>query len=339
VTQDLNSREGRQFFGLDETKLAGAQFVPMRVREGDDASCLNLNRAQAPRLLGVDPQLLQSRQAFTFTQVADKSYGSKPWLALTATIVPTAGSNSAQSSTPDEIPAIGDEASITWALGKKLGDTIDYTDEHGRAFKVRIVGELANSILQGSLIIDEAQFVKKFPGAGGYQMFLIDCPPGKAGEVAAALGQGLQDRGLEVSRATDRLNALNAVQNTYLDTFEVLGGLGLLLGSAGLGVIVLRNVLERRGELAVLQALGFRREALRRLIITEHGALELLGLALGVGAAIVAVLPSLISASAQISYISLAVTLGLVFASGLVWTWIAACVALRGELLRALRNE
>jgi len=41
------------------------------------------------------------------------------------------------------------------------------------------------------------------------------------------------------------------VQNTYLGTFQILGGLGLLLGSAGLGIVVLRNVLERRGELGV----------------------------------------------------------------------------------------
>jgi len=44
------------------------------------------------------------------------------------------------------------------------------------------------------------------------------------------------------------------VQNTYLNTFQVLGALGLLLGSAGLGVVVLRNVLERRAELAAMLA-------------------------------------------------------------------------------------
>jgi ABC-type antimicrobial peptide transport system permease subunit len=36
----------------------------------------------------------------------------------------------------------------------------------------------------------------------------------------------------------------------------------LLLGSAGLGVVVLRNVLERRGELGLLSAVGFRRREL-----------------------------------------------------------------------------
>jgi putative ABC transport system permease protein len=338
VTQNLNSKEGRAFFGLDVARFRGVEFVPMRVREGDDASCLNLNRAQAPRLLGVDPQLLQSRGAFTFAQLIDKTYASKPWLLLSGA-GPAASAAGQESPPPDEIPAIGDEASITWALGKKIGDTVEYTDERGKKFKVRLVGALANSILQGSLIIDEAQFIRRFPGASGYRMFLIDSPSNDSGAVAAALGRGLQDRGLEISRATDRLNALNAVQNTYLDTFEVLGGLGLLLGSAGLGVVVLRNVLERRGELAVLQAVGFRPRALRWLIVSEHGALECLGLALGVGAALVAVLPSLFSSSAQISYASLAVTLGLVFLSGILWTWVAARVALRGELLQALRND
>ena len=65
----------------------------------------------------------------------------------------------------------------------------------------------------------------------------LKCPPRSS--------RALQDAGLELTPAAQRLNEFNAVQNTYLSTFQVLGGLGLLLGSAGLGVVVLRNVLER----------------------------------------------------------------------------------------------
>ena len=39
----------------------------------------------------------------------------------------------------------------------------------------------------------------------------------------------MQDEGLELTTTTKRLDAFNAVQNTYLGTFQVLGGLGLLL--------------------------------------------------------------------------------------------------------------
>jgi ABC-type antimicrobial peptide transport system permease subunit len=149
----------------------------------------------------------------------------------------------------------------------------------------------------------------------------------------------LQDTGLELTPAVRRLNAFNAVQNTYLGTFQVLGGLGLLLGSAGLGIVVLRNVLERRGELGLLTAVGFRRREVQRLVLSEHAVLLGLGLALGILAAAVAVLPSVLSPAAQLPYRSLALTLGAVCANGILWTWLATRYALRGNLLAALRNE
>ncbi len=67
--------------------------------------------------------------------------------------------------------------------------------------------------------------------------------------------------------------------NTYLATFQTLGGLGLLLGTVGLAAILLRNVLERRGELATLRALGFQRASLAWLVLAENTLLLLVGLA------------------------------------------------------------
>jgi len=239
----------------------------------------------------------------------------------------------------DEVPAIGDENSILWAMGKKVGDTVDYTDERGRVFKLRLVGALANSVLQGNLIIDEAEFVKRFPGESGYRMFLMDAPSNQVAKISSAMTRALQDVGMELTPAPQRLNEFNAVQNTYLSTFQALGGLGLLLGSAGLGVVVLRNVQERRGELGLLLAIGFRRRALQWLVLSEHGALLGLGLGVGVVAAVIGVLPALLSPGSQIPYGSLALTLSAVLLNGLVWTWLATRFALRGKLLDALRNE
>jgi ABC-type antimicrobial peptide transport system permease subunit len=227
-------------------------------------------------------------------------------------------------------------------LGKKLGDTLDYTDERGQSFKVRLVAGVANSILQGNLIIDEAEFLRRFPGEAGHRMFLIDTPsndPAAVERVSAALSRALQDAGLELTPATRRLAAFNAVQNTYLNTFQVLGGLGLLLGSMGLGVVVLRNVLERRGELGLLQAVGFTQRSIRRLVLSEHGGLLALGLAVGIVSALLAILPVLLAPGARLHATALGLTLAGVLASGLVWTWLAIRLALRGKLLDALRNE
>ncbi|HAB17204.1 MAG TPA: hypothetical protein DCE44_12235, partial [Verrucomicrobiales bacterium] len=329
IIQDLNSRKGQEFYGLESKELAGVSVVPFRVRDGDDASCLNLNRAQRPRLLAVNPEELARRGAFTFTKLASGIAVTNGWLALNAGIPIT--------SDPTEVPAIGDANSIQWALGKRIGDTIDYVDERGQPFKVRLVGAVANSILQGSLVIAEDQFLKKFPSEGGYRVLLMDAPS-PTDALSAKLSRALQDVGLELTPTTRRLNQFNSVQNTYLNTFQILGGLGLLLGSVGLGVVVLRNVFERRGELALMQAIGFSRSVLRRLVLTEHVLLLAVGLGLGVVAAGLAVLPSVLSPGAGIPWSSLAATLLLVLANGLLWTWLAVNRALRARLLDGLRE-
>jgi ABC-type antimicrobial peptide transport system permease subunit len=351
VMHDLNTTSGREAFGLDAKDLAGVRVVPLRVRDGDEASCLNLNRAQKPRLLAVKPELLEGR--FTFAQVAEGCDVMDGWRLLYRGRLDKSKAQSPKSKVAEvdqnlltsapamngEIPAIGDANSIQWAMGKKVGETIDYTDDRGRAFKLRLVGAVANSILQGNLLIDEAAFLEKFPNENGYRMFLLDVPASSTAQVSATLTRALQDVGLELAPAGRRLDAFNAVQNTYLGTFQIMGGLGLLLGSAGLGVVVLSNVLERRGELGLLAAVGFRRRTLQRLVLSEHAALLGLGLGLGLLAAAVAVLPALLSPGTRLPFASLGLTLGAVVVNGALWTWLATHYALRGNLLAALRNE
>jgi ABC-type antimicrobial peptide transport system permease subunit len=188
-------------------------------------------------------------------------------------------------------------------------------------------------------LIDEAAFLQLFPSEPGYRMFLIDTPPGQVGPISTTWTRSLQSAGVEFVPAADRLAAFNAVQNTYLGTFQLLGGLGLVLGSIGLGVVVLRNVLERRGELALLVALGYRRNTIRTLVLAEHAGLLVSGLALGIGAAWIAVLPTILSPASDVPYAMLGLTLGGTLVSGWGWTWLATLGALRGQLLAGLRNE
>ncbi len=331
VIQDLNTEDGLDFYALEAGDLQGATIVPLRVRDGDEASCLNLNRARTPRLLGVEAEALASRGAFTFAKVMEGADRSEGWRLLLK--------SGRDAATDAPVPAVGDLNSILWAMGRKVGDVLDYTDEQGRTFKVQLVGAVANSILQGSLLIDEKAFLERFPSEPGFRMFLVDAEPDKAAAVRETLTKGLSAAGVEFNSAAERLNGFNAVQNTYLGTFQLLGGLGVVLGSFGLGVVVLRNVLERRGELALMLAVGFERGAIGRVVLVEHAGLLLAGLFLGVGAALLAVLPSVLSPTGELPFTGLGLTLGAVLVSGWIWTWLATRAALRGRLLDGLRNE
>ena len=136
-----------------------------------------------------------------------------------------------------------------------------------------------------------------------------------------------------------RLAELMAVQNTYLSTFQALGGLGLVLGTFGLAAIQLRSVLERRGELALMQAVGFRRRRLGAMVLWEHGLLLILGLAVGTISALVAVWPHLSGGAAAVPWSATAATLAVVLAAGLATGLFAVRAVLVAKLLPALRAE
>ncbi len=332
IYEDLNSSAGLDASGLDARKLAGVRFVPMRVREGDDASCLNLNRALVPRLLGVKPSELAQLNAFRFGGRWKGADGAKKGWAL---LDSTGGA--------EPIPAIADEATLEWALQKSLGDVVTYQDERGQPFQVRLVATLAGSILQGSLLISEEAFIRRYPNQGGYRFFLIDAPRGPHGEpspgVLAELASGLGQRDFELRSTDERLRELQAVENTYLAIFQALGGLGLLLGTAGLAIVVARNVLERRREFGLLEAVGFRAAQMRQLVFAEHRWLIFTGLAIGLLSALVAVWPNLRGVARSFPVVEMgALAMGLL-ASSLGWTWLATRLALRGDRLSSLRSE
>ena len=314
VYEDLNAKAGWDAFGLDEKLMPQARVVPFRVRDGDDASCLNLNRAQKPVLVAADPAKL----AGTF------GFASGAWDKLNDSTC---------------IPAIADQATAMWGLGKGVGDTMDYQDSAGNTFQVKIVGLLAGSVLQGKMIISEEAFLSKYPDAAGYRFFLIDAKPAQAAEVSAHLTRQLEQRGLALEPAKQRLELFLSVQNTYIGIFTVLGGLGVLLGTAGIGVLIARHVLERRGELGLMQALGFRVGALRMMILGEHSVLLVLGVILGVVTASLAVLPQLIERGGGLPIGFLGELIGAVLGFGLGVCAIAVSTAVRGRLTEAIRRE
>ncbi|MBA3483863.1 MAG: ABC transporter permease, partial [Pirellulales bacterium] len=179
------------------------------------------------------------------------------------------------------------------------------------------------------------------PEEAGRRFFLIrrgpSSPPNE--ELASLLETQLEDFGFDAVDARYRLGELLAVQNTYLSTFQSLGALGLLLGVVGLAVVQLRSVLERRGELALMQAAGFRRRRLAWMVLAENLVLLLGGLGIGSLAALAAVLPHALSNQAGAPWATLALLLGIIALAGAAAAWAASRVVLRTALLPALRGD
>ncbi len=295
--------------------------------DGDDASCLNLNQVQQPRILGVDPEIFDEKQVFSFANLLNPVNENNPWLAL---------NNTYESNV---IPAFADQTVITWGLIKKVGDTLLYHNESGELIKLLLVGGLNNSIFQGNILIAKNQFRKHFPSVGGSKVMLIETPAADKNEVAELLKAQLKDFGLELTPATTRLSEFNSVTNTYLAVFMALGGLGVLIGTFGLGIVLLRNMLDRKQELALLLAMGYRKQQVFLLIFSENLFLLIIGLLIGILAAIIGILPSLLSPAFTIPGFFMLFLIGVIFLSGLVWIWLPTQTTFKKRLMPGLRNE
>ena len=333
IAHDMSTVVGRDALNvLDFYAPGGAlenvTLTRFRLRPGEDASCLNLYQAKDPRVLAAtDAFASQRRFSFAGTLAETPDELENPWNLLHREYDDGA------------IPAIADATSLTYALHLAVGDDFVLNRDTDNPIRLRIVAALSDSIFQRELLIAEDRFEHVFPQYDGYRFFLIDAPPERAGDVAAALEDRLSDYGFDVVSAGQRLAAFHRVENTYLATFQTLGGLGLVLGTFGLGAVLLRNVLERRRELALLRAVGFNAGHLSLMVVAENAFLLFSGLFAGTACALVAIAPAWISRGGNLPVLSLTALLCVVVVAGFSASLVATLAAVRSPLLRALRTE
>jgi putative ABC transport system permease protein len=329
IVRDLNDASGRDAMNLPSGGvLESVRFDRFRVRPGEDASCLNLYQPKNPRIIAATQDFINSgRFAFHSSMADTPAERDNPWLLLNRRLE------------DGVVPVITDANSMTYVLHMKLGDDFVLPGSSERPVRLRLVAALSDSIFQGELVMSEQPFMRLFPEWEGYRFFLADAPGGQAPAVTELLESRLSDFGVDVASTAERLAGFHRVEYTYLSTFQMLGGLGLVLGTLGLGAILLRNVLERRRELAVLRALGYTRRDFLTMVVAENVFLLVAGLMIGTMCALLAIAPMFLERGGRLPMDTLALLLVGVMGTGLLASLGATAAALRSPLLPALRAE
>jgi ABC-type lipoprotein release transport system permease subunit len=335
IVHDPNTDAGREALNLtteeSSSPLPRVTLARFRVRPGDDASCLNLYQPRNPKIIApTDDFIRDNRFEFQDSLAAGAEEKANPWLLLNREF-------------PDgALPVIADANSMTYVLHLKLGEDL-VLPQGDHPVRLRLVAALNDSIFQSELIMAEKNFLRVFPEQEGYRFFLIDTAGQSSPEQAAAIATTLEDRlsdfGFDVVPTVERLASFHRVENTYLSTFQMLGGLGLVLGTLGMAAVLLRNVLERRRELALLRAVGYNPSHFSLMIIAENAFLLFCGLFTGMVCALLAIAPVFFSRGAHLPGISLGVLLLAVVVSGLTASMVATRAVLKSPLLPALRSE
>src|SRR5215213_4440695 len=330
VVHDPNTHDGRESLNMntDEAALKDLSFVSLRVRPGDDTSCLNLYQPRNPKIVAPPESFIRDNR-FTFQNslAGTNEEKNNPWLLLDRQLDDGA------------VPVIGDTNSLTYVLHLKVGDEMTVDHANG-PLKLRIVAALSDSIFQSELLMSEKNFLRLFTSEEGYRMFLVDLPDRQqAAAVSTVLEDRLSDFGFDVVSTEERLANFHRVENTYLSTFQMLGGLGLALGTLGMAAVLLRNVFERRRELALLRAVGYNSSHFAAMVITENVLMLCCGLVVGFVCALLAIAPVLFERGGRLPNISLGLLLLAVLLSGAIASLVATLAALRSPLLPALGAE
>lgn len=334
VFVDLNTAEGQvDALGAEHQLPESAEVLAFRLKPGEDASCNNVYQSTQPQVLGLSSQFIDKYDeddnvafAWAGSSATTEEDTKNPWRLLMAE----------ESDNDGAIPCVIDKNTAMYSLKVfSIGQIFSATYDSGETVKFRVVGFLSNTILQGSLLVSEDDFVKTFSDIGGYRYFLIE--DGGDSSVVNTLEDRLSDQGFDATSAPNRLAQFMQVQNTYLSTFQSLGALGLLLGTFGLAAVQIRNIVQRKNELGLMRAVGFSQQKLSRMVLLENAWLLLLGLGTGVVSAIFATVPHFLIGSASVPWLELALMFLAIAGVGLAVGWLAASRIGKIPLLESLR--
>ena len=156
--------------------------------------------------------------------------------------------------------------------------------------------------------------------------------------VAPELESAFVANGLEADALEELLEDSIAVQWTFNRLIQGFMGLGLIVGIAALGVISARAVVERRQQIGILRALGFRRRMIQVSFLIESSFIALTAIVVGTLLALIVAVNVIDDVGSQSSWNDLAVVvpwanLGIIFGA----VYLAALLATLAPALRASR--
>jgi putative ABC transport system permease protein len=162
-----------------------------------------------------------------------------------------------------------------------VGDVFRFQNMTGATRSIKVIGILYEQFAQGLWV--SAATLKMDFGAEAASLFYFSV---RSGVDVSKAGHDLERYFLAYQLITLDIQALiNDILETTMGVFNLLQAylaLGLIVGIAGLGVITMRNVVERRQETGALRALGFRKSMVLRSFLFELSFIALTGITMGV---------------------------------------------------------
>ncbi len=218
----------------------------------------------------------------------------------------------------------------------------------GRSAAYQVIGVLdVNNIVESAVYTSSAG-MERVAGAGiAPSQYYFRLPPG-ADEVTVAqdVETAFAGSAMQARSQTEAYLEENGFIQSFMTLIQVFMGLGLLVGIAALGVIAIRSVVERRQQIGVLRAIGFKRRMVQLGFMIEYSFIAMMGIAIGVGLGVILAYlmlqdPATGGGTAEFSlpWVRLGVIILAAYVAAVLMTYLPARRAGRAPVADALRFE
>ncbi len=232
--------------------------------------------------VGADPNAPPPSNFFTsntFEMVQVASNYKTPtdvWSAVTANssnVVWASGQvNTRGPPTTTQTAAAGDQLQLYWSPDQKTILTV----------KVTVAGVMSSFLFSGG-VVGTSQLLWDSFHVGSGQFGLVRVVTGAdATSVANTMKRDFAGLGMSTTVIAVVIGQFIQIGQSFLGVFEAFLALGLVVGIAGLGIISIRSVVERRKEIGVLRAIGFRKRMILASFLLENSYVALLGIMIGI---------------------------------------------------------
>src|SRR5438876_945333 len=169
------------------------------------------------------------------------------------------------------------------------GDRIRAFDAAGRTVNLTIVGVLEQALqFTSGVFVDQSVVRGVFPAEERYTAYFFQMAPGvDVAAFRADLERTFFVYGLQTIDIREQIGQAFDASQEVLTLMQAYLGIGLLVGIAGLAVITLRAVVERRTQIGALRAIGFTRAMVLGTFLVEIALIAVLGIGIGVALGIV----------------------------------------------------
>jgi putative ABC transport system permease protein len=226
-------------------------------------------------IIGVDDNFIEENK-FYFSEYLSE-YGNEKdlWYAIrnNESLVVIDGTFGAQNNIISTSPALS-------SFSLNIGDTIKIIDKDNSIVKKKVIGILDTTIIQG--IFSYNKYVDEEFNINTSSVFLFSIKKGQnADAVSKEIERSFLENGMQtIVVKTVVMNAISTM-NQFFYLFDAFMALGLIIGIAGLGIITIRSVHERRQEIGMMRAIGFKRRMVLSSFIIETSTIAIIGILIG----------------------------------------------------------